>query len=465
MEEMMERDYAKIKSEFREKKKRWGNREEELGAEIDLLHVIGMNIIQFEEKANSTTLKNACEKALGAFNVEEDILNEYKVLDSVLSEFEGTKKCMKENINRIKVDISMLKYLEEAFKLEIFDENSSLVYYFLNEIKNFDCSYHINTSIENFRAFPLVEKIFHIERKDSKCLCDKITILSQVDAGLGLRKGNNMFVSLSHQGILAIFSKEGKNVVQFTDLNIAKQVEIEVENTSLVGFYDDKAIFLTLNKPLREAPVNDIFKNSDVSILKKVEGIEEVNPYTDVSLLNDTRLLYYTSRSRQLYFFDVDKRENKKIGDDKRIWSIASLTGINCGVEAVFHNFDDHYLYVFHKDLHIFGISKEKQERSLTTVFPPNNAPGNFRMAIFKFCDNLIKDNKKIKEGEGIKLENFYSIVRIYKDVFLMFNTSTKSWVICRIVVSGENNEKQSGRVIYTSGPSDIPIQTHVFIL
>ena len=128
---------------------------------------------------------------------------------------------------------------------------------------------------------------------DEYCACDDIDLLLDVDAIMrkelidvgqgvkmtepikvekGLMIGSNIHASLSHQGILAIHARsDSKCIIQFTDLNTNRQIEMNVESTSTAGFYDSMILLLTFQEPLREASVEEVFESPRIRTFREVE--------------------------------------------------------------------------------------------------------------------------------------------------------------------------------------------------
>ena len=252
--------------------------------------------------------------------------------------------------------------------------------------------------------------------------------------------------SLSHQGILAIYI--GSSAIQFTDLNTNKQVKINFLGGCLAGFYDDMVILLTIYRPLKEASVKSVFDNPTIETFKVIEGAKNISVFPDVSLLNEKRVLYYSSSSYlkhglirlrdpaygKLFSFNVDTRENIKIDIGRKIHSIASLTGINCNVKIVFQDYVDHCMYALNMDNTITRVS-ERQDNKAKIVFPSTSNSNNIKDAMFMFDSDLIKDRNKINTSSLIRFGNFHSIIRVYRDIFLTYHHSTRSWVLLRIIV------------------------------
>ena len=90
--------------------------------------------------------------------------------------------------------------------------------------------------------------------------------------------------------------------------------------------------------------MNRLFENPTLETFKAIEGTNLVSTRTDVSLLHKSRVLYYSSMYNKLYAFNVDTRVNAELCSGKNFEPIASLTGIDCGVRAVFSCTDDRAL-------------------------------------------------------------------------------------------------------------------------
>ena len=190
---------------------------------------------------------------------------------------------------------------------------------------------------------------------DEYCACDDADMLFDVDAvmkqklinvGEGVKMtqpikvekelitGDWICASLSHQGILAIYVD--CNIIQFTNLNTNKQVEMRVEDWSNVGFYDSMVLLLTDGKDLREATVEEVFNDPRIGTFREIEGTGYVSPWTDVSLLHETRVLYYRYGGK-LFSFNVDTKMNKRIDVGVNCLTIASLKYVylvlQCSVE------------------------------------------------------------------------------------------------------------------------------------
>ena len=191
---------------------------------------------------------------------------------------------------------------------------------------------------------------------------------------------------------------------------------------------------MTNGKPLRKATVKEVFENPSIETFRDTDEINDVTPYADVSLLHERRILYYPSYNNKLYSFNVDTRVNTEIDIGMYCSHIASLTGIDCGIKAVFWNSDDKCTYSLNNDNTVTKVS-ERQNEFLTTIFPSTSNPNNIQDAVFKYGHDIMKDGKKINT-DGLIEFSYYSVIRVYKDVFLAYDKVTGSWVLFRMIVS-----------------------------
>ena len=206
-----------------------------------------------------------------------------------------------------------------------------------------------------------------------------------------------------------------------------------------MGFYDDMMLLLTSFKPLREATVEEVFDNPDIETFKEIEGTEDVNSNTDASLLQERRVLYYPTAYHGLFTFNVDTRINTEIDVGRKVWNVASLTGIDCGVKAVFDCYDDKCTYNLNMDDTVTQTGGE-QVGDLTAILPSTSNPKCVKNAVLMYDDYLedssyiVKDRKRIDTSHLI---SFYgrSTVRVYKDIFLVYDYNTNFWALVRIVV------------------------------
>lgn len=306
-----------------------------------------------------------------------------------------------------------------------------------------------NCSISDYSVCPDVDKIFDIDRlKKAELvkLSDSISVSAPVISGLNLPKDNQgYYISISENGILALGYGDNyklgepvgniRHAVMFIDLFENKTVEVETENATLAGFYDDSVILLTWGKPLRAAFVNDVFTKNDLSVFMKLGDVENVTPQTDVSILNASRNLFYTTMDSKLFCFNVDAERNEEIDIKMNIKCIASLTGIYCGVEAFLQN--DHFgLYFLDSNFVATEIEKRELCGYVRSIFPSTDNSENLDKAVFRCLNCIITDKGKISLTAPVTFDWNYSLIRIYKNIFLYYDRNLKEWVISKIVVS-----------------------------
>lgn len=263
---------------------------------------------------------------------------------------------------------------------------------------------------------------------------DKLKISQPLKVKKKFFSGDYIRVSLSHEGILAIAAHDKKYKIQFTNLATDKQADIEVENGSHAAFYDHKVLLLTYGMNLRESIIETIFDKPNISSFERIPGTNEVDPDTDVSLLNDTRTLYYNTTNEKLFTFNVDTRKIIGINIRKKINTMASLTGINCGMRAIFCDYKDKHTYALNIKTSAVEQNKEQYD-VLTTVFPSRSCPENINKAVFKYNNYIMNRGKKVSTNSLIVFNTYYSVVRLYGDVFLAYDDRKNSWVLVRIVV------------------------------
>ena len=141
--------------------------------------------------------------------------------------------------------------------------------------------------------------------------------------------------------------------------------------------------------------------------------------------------MYYYTTYNKLFAFSVDDRTNTEINVGREVGVIASLTGIDCGVKAVFKSNDDNCTYTLNMDDTVTQVAGE-QDYVHRALFPSTSNPKRVRDAVFVFYDCLMKNGKRMNKDNSIKFHH-YSTVRVYRNVFLTYDNNTKSWVLVRV--------------------------------
>ena len=160
--------------------------------------------------------------------------------------------------------------------------------------------------------------------------------------------------------------------------------------------------------------------------------------HTQISPCCERRILYYNTTDHRLFAFNVDTRTNTENNVGGKFWGIASLTGIDCGVKAVFYCYDG-CTYTLNMDDTVTKVG-EGQNGSLKALFPSISNPKSVKDGVFMYYDYhgdrsyLVKDGKKIDVSPLIKSTDD-STIRVYKDIFLTYDKNTESWVLVRILV------------------------------
>ena len=481
--EKLQKDQRYAKGEIRTKENIAKNKEKNFSQEVERLETVTKCLLGLGEEALTVALRNACEESLKNFDIEEEIRKEFETLESSLRDAKKKVRELEKELGKLSEEINTFDYFKGDEKYELDDERWTAFlilnektplfkptkqktdtvykphYYYGNHqfsygrpstqrhksylmhnlymesTRSTSSGYCINTSVDKFKAFLSVEKVFDIEGVVEKELVDVgqgVKMTEPVKVEKKLIMGYSIYASLSHNGIVAICVNN--NTIQLTDLNTNKQVKMKSEKKSLIGFYDSMLLLLTRGKHLREARVEEVFNNPKIKTFKEIEGTRNVNPDTDVSLLHERRKLYYRTINGKLFSFNVDTRANVKIDVGRKVWRLASLNGIDCGIKAVFQDWDDKYTYTLNNDNSITKVNGE-QYSPLRTLFPTTSDPKNIKNAVFKYGSCIMRDGKKIDTSHVIDFGWYYSVIRVYRDIFLAYDRKTWSWVLIRIVV------------------------------
>lgn len=67
--------------------------------------------------------------------------------------------------------------------------------------------------------------------------------------------------------------------------------------------------------------------------------------------------------------------------------------------------------------------------------FPPNIVPTDISRAILKFNGYLMYREQNAEFSTPFKFERNHSVVRVYRNVFLLYDEKTKNWVLSRIFI------------------------------
>lgn len=309
---------------------------------------------------------------------------------------------------------------------------------------------YLNCRVDVFCACEGANSLFNVDEVMGQRLVsvgEGIRISEPVGVPRGLRcEGKYFYASISHNGVVAIYSAtgdilfhyeykegDGMNMVQFTDMNADRQVELEVESVSLVGFYDDRLILLTKDRPLREAGVEGVFEEPSLSEFERIGDVESVSPFADVSLLNSTRALLYTSTGGDLFSYDVDARSNKGVPLKGDALPYTSLTGIGCGVGTMFEA-TEREIYILRTDGTAFG-PLAKSYMFPNCALPSNSEPSDLGRMVLMYGSHLSIGEREVIVREPIMFDGNQSVVRVYRDVFLVFDKGVRRWVLSRIIV------------------------------
>lgn len=248
-----------------------------------------------------------------------------------------------------------------------------------------------------------------------------------------------MRASISHDGILAITNFTDLNLELIDVFNHDNRVDIKTEDATLLGFYDNKALVLTSKFPLRTISVNDLFTYGSLEKCERVENSVSVEAYSDVTFLNVRRIIYCISSDRKLFTYNVDTKKINYEFPKKDISYCASLLGINSCFSTVFKE---------NMGFEILASNSGKEQQIHTMNIPMLNIllsasnPSDIESALILYMNGRYTHKGTISSLKelGVSYNGVYAIVRIYEDIFLIYNHDEDSvdsqyWVIMRIVV------------------------------
>ena len=95
----------------------------------------------------------------------------------------------------------------------------------------------------------------------------------------------------------------------------------------------------------------------------------------------------------------------------------------------------EYSIYTLNMDNTVTKVN-EKQDTWPTTLFPLTSDPKNIKDVVFMYGNSLMKGGNMINTSKLICFGGNYSVVRIFKDIFLAYDDKTNSWVLFKMVVS-----------------------------
>ena len=109
--------------------------------------------------------------------------------------------------------------------------------------------------------------------------------------------------------------------------------------------------------------------------------------------------------------------------------------GIDCGVKSVFQDEDNRFIYTLDWNNKVTPLHEIREEKSVTSTFASSSNPKDISKCVLRYGDCFIKGGNKVKPKEPIRFKPDQSVIRIYRDIFLLFDTNTKKWVLSRIII------------------------------
>ncbi len=392
------------------------------------------------ERAPSDILERCMrdiKKMINRDDTVEGIEGDVRSIKSEASVLRERRECLIGMLKYIPVQLRQVELVREELSGTDPSEDGRLALMLLRESVVIYFS-----EINGYEAFEGVDNIFDIDsvmgQELINVLCG-VRISRPVRVSMGFPTHSTHYhVSISHNGIIAICGcNYPKYTIQFTNLLTKQQVNMRTKKDSNIAFYDDKFIMLTWREHLREGEVNEVFKNSNTCTLKNIGNIG-VHPFTDTSLVHKRRVLLYKDTNCNPYEYNIDTKRNTKLEIGHKVWSLANMGGIDTNVKSVFRDYDNNYIYSLYSNNRVSEITSI-YKGGLSNVFPSLSDTSNLKSAAYREGNYLIYKDKAADVSSPIRFSgNIYpsiSVVRVYKDVFLLYDYNTDEWVICRIVV------------------------------
>ena len=256
-------------------------KEEAFKEEMVFIEAGSKYLLELEDKVSTVALKDACENAMELFNIEDKIREEFETMEKDLEDARIKVKELEKQLEEMDEDINVLDHLKEENEKYEFDDDKWTTFSLLNKKTPLFTppGYRINTTVDKFQAFPFIGDVFDVDgimKQKLVNLGEEIKISGLLKIDDELITGDDIFASLSHQGILAIsVHSDNDYIIQFTDLCTNKQVEVKAEHESIIAFYDDMILLLTWEKPLRETRLENVFDSPTIEMFKEIEGTND----------------------------------------------------------------------------------------------------------------------------------------------------------------------------------------------
>ena len=311
---------------------------------------------------------------------------------------------------------------------------------------NSEISYELrmHPSISTFEAFPGAAALLgdKINERSLRDVARGVRVSRPLDVyGLKNNYKHEVFASVSHRGIFAASGRrDHKTVVDFTDLLSGQRVSVRVEHWTLVGFYNNKSLLVTSGQCLRELDMQDVFTAGGLARFNPVSNVKVGSPFTDVTLLNTTRKLFFTTGEHKAYRFDVDTHKTKRVFRGIKVCSFASLTGISMGHKVIFCEHENHYRkFVADSSGRILSQIRSCNFMPVSPIIIQSSAsPKNISKCVVISWGEVTTGVYSIRRAwpRFLKVSGFISIVRLFQDVFIAYNRKSGKWVIVKIEVS-----------------------------
>lgn len=414
----------------------------------------GVNMLRkIQFKAETYTLKQACSKAISFLDIEDEIIAEKESYCKEISKLEHNKSLQLLNYKNLKRELEVLTLSNEIKTAKLLSKNEKMALISMkieDLLENNNCS--INCFPNNYKAYngvQYMDKIRHVLTNPLSVLDNKIKVSEPVVFDL-LKRPNGMYGALSHNGTLAVYSELDEEdvperdikVVEFVNLNNWAHTIFPVEDETNIGFCNDRVIFITKYKKLRDCPEMTLFRKKKKPVLNILDSEVPISVSCDVSLIESTKVLYYLISGYKLYKYNIEKPKKSKKLVQENIYNMLQLTGIyGFGLAAYTYQWQIEYS-AFHsiaaigKHVTIPSVFLERDNRvnlAIPCCFKKNKA----KKALLRYNDGKfsLSSPERFELIPNVSIPYQSPFIRLYRDIFLIYDSNKKEYLIVRIVL------------------------------
>ena len=432
--------------------------EEGRKSDIELIHKMINDIKEAKKDAFTFVLRELCDKVVELFD-EDKIVEETENYQSSIQEISKKIKVYEEKIAKLEIDRNRALFLSKLNPEEELDDKKKFGLALIFE-KQLTYCYFNNYLINNYNLFDKAGKTFKVDdimKQDLIDVGENVMMTKPIKFDIESWEDDIVVsAAISHNGILASevisqspqFPKDEssnfcftfgshklENALKVIDLCGNRNVKVENCNDMSIGFYDDKIVLITEGKIL-QCIVDELFSTPIKTKFEEIKSGVVGNYKTDMSLLHWTRNIYYFGLSTGFFWgisiYNVDSKLNAILDLGTSVNSIISVTGINIGSPLVYSQ--GGCIYKWEKE-NILEYKLPTVINNISVLFPSHSNPYDLSLSVFSNSTVYVRNGKELSTDKVAKYNEITCPIRVYKDVFLTYNSADKYWSLMRIVV------------------------------